>query len=114
MNEWHRTHARTHEPNHHRPADTRADQTKRTVVQCLLLLNTGLTIVDHIHFQYNGFLYGRSKPMYCFSPRICSRTRMGVLRPPTTPSAVSRGGSLPPSIHADARYIGDVTVSQAS
>ena len=38
---------------------------------------------------------GRTPPQ---QPRICSRTLMGVL---------SRGGSLLPSMYADARYIDD-------
>ena len=42
-------------------------------------------------------------------PRICSRTLVG-----GTPSVFSRGGSLPPFIHADARHIDAVVVSQAS
>ena len=39
-----------------------------------------------------------SKSIYWFSPRICSRTRMGR----STPSVFSRGGSLLPSISAAA------------
>uniref|UniRef100_A0A1I8PYM9 Alpha-1,3-glucosyltransferase n=1 Tax=Stomoxys calcitrans TaxID=35570 RepID=A0A1I8PYM9_STOCA len=31
---------------------------KRTSAEVFLLMNIGLIFVDHIHFQYNGFLYG--------------------------------------------------------
>ena len=31
---------------------------KEAVLVLLLVCNSGLFIVDHIHFQYNGFLFG--------------------------------------------------------
>ena len=57
---------------------------------------------------------GRSKSMYWFSPRICSRTLMGYSDSPeggvrSTPSVFSRVGSLRPSSYADARSPDDVT-----
>lgn len=39
-------------------SEGRSERQRNFVIACSLILSPGLFIVDHIHFQYNGFLFG--------------------------------------------------------
>lgn len=38
--------------------NTTANNPKKIAIFCLVIFNCGLIIIDHIHFQYNGMLFG--------------------------------------------------------